>query len=148
MIILTILIALILQITLLDLLAIGWIRPNLLLIVTVFYAIQGDSWRGFKIGLLSGILADLFSAGTMGVNTIALGLCGYLAGYFARMVYKESVFTQVAMCIACGFVYFLVQFLNLALFHEAVNLPTIFFTVTLPAVIFTACAYPLVSKAL
>jgi len=146
MIALVVLIALFLQITILDLISIAGIRPNLLLIATVFYAIQRGSRTGLKTGVFAGILADIFSAGPMGLNTVALGICGYLCGYFARMVYKDSVFTQVVMCAIAGLVYSFIQLAGLAVLLKPVSLPAMFFTVSIPAVVYTTCIYPLTVK--
>jgi len=146
MIILTILIALVLQITILDLIAIGWVRPNLLLIVTVFYAISGGSRRGLATGIFAGALADIFSAGPMGLNTVALGVCGYLCGYFAGVVYKDNTFTQAVMCAIAGLIYALIYLTGMAVLLRPVSLTPLFFTVSIPAIIYTTCIYPLAAK--
>jgi cell shape-determining protein MreD len=59
---------------------------DLLLLVVVAAALSGGSVTGATVGLLAGLLADLTppAAGLLGVNALAYGLGGALAGRWHR----------------------------------------------------------------
>lgn len=99
-----------LEITLFKRLGIFGARPELLLIASVFFGFYFGPSRGAEIGVLSGVLKDIFSITTFGVNTFSFLLIGCLAGLLRGKLSKESVLTQflfsgVSACVISG-IYF------------------------------------------
>ncbi len=83
-----------LGLTVFDNLAVSGARPELLLIVTIFFGFHFGIIRGAETGLICGILKDLFSITPFGVNTFSFLCIGFLSGYLRNKLYKENFFVQ------------------------------------------------------
>ncbi len=70
------------------------VKPHLLIVVTVFYALFTDKHFGLRIGVLSGMLLDVFSVRLFGINTVIFGLTGYIVGKYNIQFYRESIITH------------------------------------------------------
>lgn len=69
-----------LQVTLLQSVGLGGIRPDLCLIAACLVGMLEGELEGLLVGLALGYVQDLFSAGEMWVNLMTKGLLGFLAG--------------------------------------------------------------------
>ena len=90
----TILLLFFIELILFDKLRIYGVRPEILLIVTIFFGFHFGIARGIEIGALSGILKDVFSITTFGVNVFSFLLIGFLSGYLKDKLFKENFVTQ------------------------------------------------------
>ncbi len=90
----TVLLLFFVELILFDKLRIYGVRPEILLIATVFFGFHFGIARGIEIGVLSGILKDVFSITTFGVNVFSFLLIGFLAGYLKDKLFKENFVTQ------------------------------------------------------
>jgi rod shape-determining protein MreD len=82
---------LIVQATLLPLIAINGIRPDLLLIIVVSSALLLGREQGVGLGFFAGLLQDLASGNIFGLNVLSKMITGLLAGAMERKVFKEKV---------------------------------------------------------
>lgn len=71
------------------------IKPNLMIIMTAYFALFTDRKFGLEIGLLSGILLDIFSIRFFGLNAILFALGGYLIGKYNNKFYRGSIITHI-----------------------------------------------------
>ena len=112
---LSILLVFFIQVLLSNFLAFSPFRPNLLIIITFFFALFTDEKFAFKTGLLSGILLDIFSIRFLGLNTFLFSFSSYIIGKYNHKFYKDSIITHVILTFMMSFfilsVYFL--FVNL-----------------------------------
>jgi rod shape-determining protein MreD len=74
------------QITIVSRLTVFGVRADLLLIITTLFAVSYGAENGFMIGLICGIVQDVFG-GSFFIQTASRSLLGFLIGTF-----KESVF--------------------------------------------------------
>lgn len=81
-----VLVAQLVDVALLDRLALGGTTVDLLLLVVVAAALLGGTAHGALVGVCAGLLADLTppAAGLLGVNALAYGLAGAVAGRWHR----------------------------------------------------------------
>lgn len=112
---LAILLVFFIQVLLSNFLAFGLLRPNLMIIITFFFAFFTDEKFGFKIGLLSGILLDIFSIRFLGLNTFLFSFSGYIIGRYNNKFYKDSVITHIILT-------FMISFFILSVYFLFVNL--------------------------
>ncbi|MGK9367785.1 rod shape-determining protein MreD [Melioribacter sp. Ez-97] len=70
------------QLTVVPLISISGIAPNLLIILITFYALKHGQIFGMLLGFILGLLYDLISGGAVGVNMFAMTVSGFIAGYF------------------------------------------------------------------
>jgi len=146
MIFIFIIIALILQITVLDTIAIGWIRPDLLLVLTVAIAMHRGKLTGLKAGLFAGAIADIFSVGRLGLNIFLLGACGFLVGYFADKIYKESMFAQCLVCAIASLCYGIFYWCGMHFYPAVPSFASVFWYAVLPTAIYTTAICPFVFR--
>ena len=95
--------AFIIQILLSNLLGVAAIKPNLMIIITAFFALFTDRNFGFEVGLLSGMLLDIVSIRFFGINTILFAFGGYLIGRYNTKFYKDSIITHIIITFATSF---------------------------------------------
>ena len=82
--ILLILLALILQASWIDSLAIRGIAPDIVIIILVFIAFTRGQIEATLLGFISGLLIDIYDPGTrLGVNALGNSLIGFFVGIIA-----------------------------------------------------------------
>ncbi|MBP2625972.1 MAG: rod shape-determining protein MreD [Firmicutes bacterium] len=105
----------ILQSTLLPLIAIKGTCPDMLLIIVVSYALLSGREKGVGMGFFAGLLQDLAFGSIFGTNTISKLATGYIFGLAERKVFKEHVLLPVAATAVAtvfnGLVMFMVLFM-------------------------------------
>jgi len=108
-------VAMVIQSTLLPLIAINGIYPDILLIIVISYALLSGKEKGVGMGFFAGLLHDLASGSVFGINTLAKLSIGYLVGLTERKVFKEHLLLPiVATAVATvlnGSVMFVILFL-------------------------------------
>ena len=78
------------QVNLFNWFNIAGIKPNLILIMVVFLSIYIGKYYGFSIGVITGLLIDIFVGQTIGLNAIALGTIGFLAGIIIKNITRRK----------------------------------------------------------
>lgn len=90
----TILVALIAQMQIFPILG---LELDLLLVVTIYYGFLYGWKVGSGVGLVAGILQDIFSFGMLGMAPVGLVICGLLAGYSRRMLILRHWVVRVGL---------------------------------------------------
>ena len=83
-------IAQVLQSTLFQLIRIGHIAPNLMIILIVSFALLRGSKEGTIVGIASGLIYDSTFGLMMGPATITYAFIGFLCGRFNKNFYREN----------------------------------------------------------
>lgn len=97
-------ILLFLELTILDRIRLFGVRPDLLLIATVFFGFHFGVMRGLEIGLASGILKGIFSINDFGLSAFSFLFIGCLAGYFSEKLTRDNFLIQSLLTLLCTFV--------------------------------------------
>ena len=84
-------IAVSLQSTLIPVLAIEGVRPDLVLVAVVVAALSSGRETGLVCGVFGGLLQDLLSVGPFGYNVFSKMLLGFLVGLYERKVNQGSL---------------------------------------------------------
>ena len=71
--------------------------PDLSAVVVVWQGLTRGPLTGIQVGALCGFLADCYRPASMGLFTLSGILCGYLAGSLRERIYREQLFSQVAL---------------------------------------------------
>jgi len=110
-----IVIVIVMQSTLIPLIGINGICPDLLLVVVVSYALLSGKEKGVGMGFFAGLLQDLAFGSIFGINTLSKLATGYICGLAERKVFKEHVLLPVAATAVAtifnGLVMFIVLFM-------------------------------------
>ncbi|HYA92972.1 MAG TPA: rod shape-determining protein MreD [Thermodesulfobacteriota bacterium] len=135
---------LILQTTLLSYSPVQRIRPDILLIFTLYLAFLFPPIFGGIFAFLMGYLMDLFSGNTLGFYTVSRPLVFLAAQFFKERFYLEGFFFQSLF----AFLFSLLEGIFIFILMNAVqplplgNLYPLFFTSLLPQSFFTGLATP------
>jgi len=74
------LLALVLQLTLVDHLSIFGVRPDITVLIVVLLGLRRGPSAGTLIGFFLGLFQDLLAPSTLGMNMLAKSVLGYLSG--------------------------------------------------------------------
>jgi len=85
----TFLIVLLVQITVIPLIAIAGVIPDLVLISLVYYSISRNQFYGTVLGASYGFFIDLITGSLLGSSMLSKTIAGFTAGYFSTETKKE-----------------------------------------------------------
>ncbi len=88
-------IVLVLQSTVFNKLIIFNTKPDLLIIVMVFFILWYGDISGAKIGFLYGLLEDLVTGKFIGINCLSKMITGYIVGLFEGKLYRDNILVPV-----------------------------------------------------
>ncbi len=83
--------ALVLQSTVFNFLAIAGVKPDFVLLLVIYFAFTNGPGKGALMGLSLGLLEDFYIGRFIGMNALALLAAGFLAGWFETKLYKENL---------------------------------------------------------
>lgn len=118
--------------------AIGSIKPNLLLVLTVSFALMRGRGEGMFVGFFCGILTDLFYGSLLGVHALIYVLIGYINGHCYRIFYDDDIKMPVVLSIASDFSYGIVIYLFQFLLRGRISFPFYLGRIIIPEIIYTA----------
>jgi len=87
--------------------------PDTMLLATVYCGVKYMKIRGYQIGIIAGLVQDIFSTGLLGINLLSKGLIGFHVGWlrenhllnpnsppaWAAMILLGTVFNELAIRI-------------------------------------------------
>ncbi|MCC8051173.1 MAG: rod shape-determining protein MreD [Clostridiales bacterium] len=132
-----IVICVLLQATVCPMIAIGDIKPNLLIILTVSFGLMRGRREGMLIGFFCGLLTDISFESTLGFNALMYLLVGYFSGYFFRIFYDDDIKTPLLLISVSDLVYGIVQYGFRFLLRGRINFPFYLGRIILPEVVYT-----------
>ncbi|MCD7833528.1 MAG: rod shape-determining protein MreD [Lachnospiraceae bacterium] len=134
---LLIVICVLLQASVCPMIAIGEIKPNLLIILTVSFGLMRGRREGMLIGFFCGLLTDLFFESTIGFNALIYLWVGYFGGYFYRIFYDDDIKTPLLLISVCDLAYGIVQYIFRFLMRGRLHFFFYLGRIILPEVIYT-----------
>ena len=138
----------VIQTSLLPMIEIASIRPNLILIVTASFGFMRGSKEGMFVGLFAGLMMDTLFGTVLGFYGLIFLIFGFLNGLFQQIYLDEDIKLPILLISATSLVYGLCIYL----FHFVLRGEFAFFTylnqIILPELIYTIAAtiglYPLI----
>ena len=76
-------------------LSIDVVKPNFMIVVTVFFALFTNKKLALDAGIASGLLLDIFTLKFFGLHTMLFAFTGYIIGKYNNKFYRESIITHV-----------------------------------------------------
>lgn len=139
-----VMLAFILQNTAFSMLSFNGVKPNLLLIVAVFFGYAVGLNNGMLTGFFAGLLCDIFFGPYIGVYSFVFVLVGGFGGLMAKMFYQDDIiFPFVTIALADGLFglsYYVFMFLVRGRFSffgylRSVILPEVLYTLAISVVL-------------
>lgn len=112
---------LLLQCTLLPLIAMNGIKPDILMIMTLSTGLLAGKDKGVAVGFFSGLVTDLASGGIFGCQTLAKMAVGYGAGLLEQKVFKESILLPLLAVMVATVVHSFILVVSIAMMGFSVN---------------------------
>jgi rod shape-determining protein MreD len=96
--------SLILQTTILPLLRLGGVIPDLLLVLVIFTALYYGSLAGGAVGLAAGLAQDLLGGHYLGLGALSGFVAGFLMGRLERRVNMDNILVTFSLVLAGSFI--------------------------------------------
>ena len=118
----------------------GWLKPDLLLLLIIFFNLSLGIRYGLAAAFLTGVLKDSFGASVFGIHILSFVVCAFMMiaarrYLFHASVYSLRIFLAFSMSLLNALVVFLLNSIFLPLdFKEA------FYFVMFPEVLATTLA--------
>jgi len=110
-----IVVALLIQLTLINSITILGLKPDLIMVVVIIFSLLKGEKEGAISGFASGLLQDIFSTGLLGINALAKTVVGFICGILKEKIFHEHilflipVITFVASLIQNILIFFLLR---------------------------------------
>lgn len=137
-----------LQCTLFKTFSLGSVSPNLLLILTFCAGFMGGRKMGMYVGILSGLILDLFYGGVLGFNTLLLLYIGYVNGMFNKMFYDEVITLPLALLVGSQLSYSIIYYVFNFLLRNRLDIGYYFIHIMLPELAYTVIISVLIYRLL
>jgi rod shape-determining protein MreD len=103
-------VALLIQLTIAPEISIGTVKPDILLVATICWALFEGPGQGALFGFCAGLLEDVFSTAVLGVSAFAKTIIGYFCGELRQRIISKSVIWPMAIVFAGSVVQELLRF--------------------------------------
>ena len=134
---LTIIVCFLLQCTVLNLISIGSVTPNLLVVLCVSMGLMRGRKSGLWVGFFSGLLVDLFFGSVFGFYALIYMYIGYLSGYAHRIYYDNDVKVPMALAACADVLQFLLRGrLGIGTYLCRIIIPEMFYTVFITLIVY------------
>ncbi|NLM44471.1 MAG: rod shape-determining protein MreD [Clostridiales bacterium] len=138
----------ILESTIFQYIRIFGIKPDFTIILITSYSIMRGSGYGTFIGLVSGILQDMFYGQTIGINAFAYMITGYIIGQSKENVFKDSYIPSIVFNVAAIFIYQHLFFLVTYFTKTGISYTHAILNIIFPQSIYNAILGPLAYRLL
>lgn len=102
--------ALLIQLTVAPEISIGSVRPDILLVATVCWALFEGPASGALFGFCGGLLEGIFGTNILGVSAFAKTIIGYFSGEMRQRVVSKSVIWPMVIVLAASILHELMKF--------------------------------------
>ena len=132
-----IIICFLLQCTVLKQFSFANVVPNLLIVVTSSFGFMRGKKEGMYVGLISGMLIDLFFCEIYGFYTLLYMYIGFVNGFFKNMFYDDDIKLPMILITGSDFVYGCIIYVCSFLLRGRFDTWYYFKSVIIPEVIYT-----------
>ena len=141
-----IIISFLLQSTLLSVLTLKGMAPNLMLILTMSFGIMRGRREGMLTGFFCGLLYDVYFANLLGPYMLLFLIIGYTNGFFHKEFLMEDIMLPVFIIMVDDFVFCFIQYVFLFLLRNKTNIGFYIVHIFLPQILFTVIATVIVYR--
>lgn len=88
-----------------------WLRPNVLLILVIFFNLYRGIRHSLLVAFIAGIIQDSFAPQLFGLNVFTLMACAYLTTFLKMYIYESgSAITRLLLIFLTSIFYVLIGF--------------------------------------
>ena len=135
--VLLILVSYLIQSTMIRILPMGGVAPNLLIILTSRFGFMRGKKEGMFIGFISGLIIDILFGKIFGFYALIYLVIGYLNGFFASIFYPEDIKLPMVLITSSELVYCFLIYVFRFLIQGKLRFGYYFVHVILPEIVYT-----------
>ncbi len=140
-----IVVALLIQLTLINSITILGLKPDLILVVVVIFSLLKGEKEGTISGFASGLLQDIFSTGLLGINALVKTVIGFICGILREKIFHEHIlFLIPVITFIASFIQSILIFFLLRTFGIEYNLIWSLKQVALPEALYSSLLSPFI----
>lgn len=144
-----IVVALLIQLTLINSITILGLKPDLIMVVVVVFSLLRGAKEGTVSGFASGLLQDIFSTGLLGMNALAKTVIGFFCGIIKEKIFREHIlFIIPVITFIASFIQSILMFLLLRAFGIEYGLAWSLKQVVLPEALYSSLLSPFIFLAI
>lgn len=132
-----ILLAYLLQSTMIRILPLGGVSPNFLIILTSSIGFMKGKKEGMYVGFFSGLILDVLFGGLIGFYALVYMIIGYLNGFFASIFYPEDVKLPMVLITSSELFYCFIIYIFRFLIQGKLRFGYYFLHIILPEIVYT-----------
>lgn len=115
----------------------GNISPNIMIIIPICFGYFKGRNEGMAVGLLSGLLFDLFYTSIYGFSALAFCYAGYFAGMFQREYNERQMIIPLAITGVAELMYEFLIYVGGFLLHNKLNILFYVTRIIIPSTLYT-----------
>lgn len=127
----------ILQCTMFKALSLAGISPNLLVLFTASIGFMRGKKEGMLVGIVSGVLTDIFYCDVFGVNVLIFMYVGYINGIFNKHFLPEDYRLPLVLIGISDLIYGGAMYILRFLFRSKLGLGYYFLNIMVPEAVYT-----------
>lgn len=144
-----IVVALLIQLTLINSITILGLKPDLIMVVVVVFSLLRGAKEGTISGFASGLLQDIFSTGLLGMNALAKTVIGFFCGIIKEKIFCEHIlFIIPVITFIASFMQSILMFFLLRAFGIEYGLAWSLKQVALPEALYSSLLSPFIFLAI
>ncbi len=132
------LISYVLETTLLSSINFFGASPSLILVVIICYSMMSGKEKGALLGLITGIIVDILSTGTFGINILLYTYSAAIAGALSNKIFGKNAITSVVITFIVSFVYGVIFAITMYILKIDRNIIYFIFAYFLPMCVYNA----------
>ena len=113
------------------------ISPNLMIIVVSSFGFMRGKKTGMTVGVISGLLVDLFWGNMLGFHMLIFTVIGYLNGMFKRLLYDDDIKLPIILIAASEIIYGLIMYGCMYMLQGDFLFGNYLFHIILPELVYT-----------
>ena len=141
-----ILLAFIIQCTVLSRLTYLSCAPNFLLALTFIYGYSNGKTSGMFIGFFAGLLLDVFFCEFIGFNALIFVIIGFVSGMWNKYFYSDNIYIPLLLLVGSDLFYCLINFFFWFVLRARINIGYYFGNVIIPEFLMTLAAGIIIYK--
>lgn len=98
------------------------IIPNTTLIIVIIYGLLKGKYKGATIGLIAGLIQDIFFGGAIGLNALIYASIGYMTGFLDDKVFKENLILPFLTVLGGTVIYHAMYYLSMVFLFRDVDI--------------------------
>jgi rod shape-determining protein MreD len=138
------LVTFVLQSTFFNYIKIMGVKPDLLLVIVVIYALHNEEKSGGLFGFAAGLLQDIITGKYLGLNSFTKGIIAFFVSHMEQKIYKENIIIPVMLVFTASIGHDVLYYFIRSLVDFNVSLTTAFLGIILPSAVYNSLLVPII----